>query len=325
MNKKLILAVFLVCILVVSCTVEESKPKNLQPVSVRLKWLHQAQFAGMYVAKEKKIYQEEGLNVTLNSYDYVHRPIEYLAEGKNVFGVIGADELLIEREKGIPVKAVAVIYKKNPVVLYSLKSSGINMPEQLIGKRIGIEKSGNVEYMYRAMLFNTGINSSRVKEIPIGYDDTELINNITDVSTGYLINEPQLAIEKGYEVNMMLPEEYGVHMYADVIVTTEDMIKNNPDLVRRFVKATLTGWDYALKNEKETTDFVMLYSKDTSKLHQQNMLHSSIPLISTGDSVLGFMDKDKWENTKKILVSSKLLSDNISIDEAYTNEFIGEP
>jgi hypothetical protein len=70
----------------------------------------------------------------------------------------------------------------------------------------------------------------------------------------------------------------------------------------------------------------MIYSKNSVKVHQEHMLHSSIPLILTGDSALGFMEKAKWESTKRILVSSNLLPDNMSIDEAYTNEFtIGAP
>jgi ABC-type nitrate/sulfonate/bicarbonate transport system substrate-binding protein len=301
--------------LLIGCTSQKEQ------VDVRLKWLHQAQFAGMYVAKEKGFYEDVGIDVALEQFNYGDSQIDEVAGGEKDFGITGADELLIAREKGAKVKAVAVIYKKNPVVLYSLKSSGILTPKDLVGKRVGIEKGINVEYVYRTMLSNLEIDSSSIIEVEIGYDDSELVSGDVDVSTGYVINEPQLAIEKGYELNYIFPSDYGVNMYADVLIASEDMIEENPGLVRRFVFATLKGWEYAIENEEEAVQAVLIYA-DSSYLHQKNMLASSYPLIISGNEGIGIMEEESWYNTYEFLKANGMLTGEYVAP--YTNEFVKE-
>jgi len=319
--KKIILILELILVLgVIGCRTQEKN--ELQNIYVRLKWVHRAQFAGLYAAKEKGFYETAGLNVSLVPFEYGELPIDFVVEGKADFGITGADELLLAREKNHPVRAIAVIYKRNPVALYSLKGSGIEKPEDLKGKRVGIEKGINVEYMYRAMLSNLGIDASEITEVIIGYDDTELINNITDVSSGYVINEPQLAIEKGYEVNIIMPEDYGVNVYADVIIASEDMIENNPELVKKFLDATLAGWQHAIENEEEAVDIIMKYADESTREHQKNMLSASMPLINTGNSPLGWMDREKWRASYNILRKNNVLGRDFDVEQAYTMEFL---
>ncbi len=315
--KRLSALIFIM--LVIGCTSQKVQEK--EQVDVRLKWLHQAQFAGMYVAKEKGFYEDVGIDVALEQFNYGDSPIDEVAGGKKGFGITGADELLIAREKGAKVKAVAVIYKKNPVVLYSLKSSGILTPRDLVGKRVGIEKGINVEYVYHTMLSNLGMNSSSIIEVPIGYDDSELVSGDVDVSTGYIINEPQLAIEKGYELNYIFPSDYGVNMYADVLIASEDIIKENPGLVRRFVSATLKGWEYAIENEEESVKAVLKYA-DSTYSHQENMLASSYPLIISGKEGIGIMEEETWQKTYEILKTNGMLKGEYVAP--YTNEFVKE-
>jgi NitT/TauT family transport system substrate-binding protein len=95
----------------------------LEKVSVRLKWFNQAQFAGFYVAKEKGFYEEAGLDVALNPGGPDFPAIQMVAGGAEQFGVTGADQVLVGRDKGVPVVAIAALYRKNPFVLFSLKDS----------------------------------------------------------------------------------------------------------------------------------------------------------------------------------------------------------
>ena len=303
-----------------------SSDKNsivLTPVTLNLKWLHQAQFAGNYVAKDKGFYEKVGLAVDIKPFSFEQPTISAVVDGKADFGITGADELIIARSKGAPIKAVAVIYKINPVVAYSLKKNNITKPQDFIGKTVGIERAAdgsevNVGILYATMLNKLGIDKKKINEVTIGYDATELLNGTTDVSTGYVINEPQLVVEAGQEVNTILMANYGANMYADVLFVREDTIQKNPATVQKFVEATIEGWKYAIENESETVDIVLAYALKSTKSHESYMLHSSIPLINTGDTSIGWMEQTKWEQVQDTLSEQKIITNKSDVSSAYT-------
>jgi len=318
----LLVAVLAAGIVLLPGYLQKEKPKESQEIKIKLAWLHQAQFAGLYVAKEKGYYAKEGLDATILPFSFEDPTIDAVAKGNAVFGIVGADELVLARAKGLPIKAFAVIYKTNPVCAYSLKTSGITKPQDFIGKTVGLQRETNVEYLYYAMMAKLGINRSQIKEVTIGYDATELLNGTTDVSTGYIINEPHQAIEAGNEVNTILMADYGVNMYADVLFAREDMINDNPELVEKFLRATLKGWQYAVEHENEAVDITLKYAPDGSKSHETYMLRNSIPLIHTGERPIGWMEKADWDQVQNILLEQKILNKSININEAYTMEFL---
>jgi len=204
-------------------------------VKVRLKWLHQAQFAGYYTADQKGFYDNNGIDITLNPGGIDFPAIQMVAGGAEDFGVIGGDQILLAREKGVPVVAIAVIYRESPYVYFALKESGITEPKDLIGKNVGVIPGAHEELMFRAMMKGAGVDTSLLTEVNVRFDITPLLTGDLDAFPGYAINQPITAEEKGYPVNLLWPSDYGVNPYADTLFTTEDMIKNNPDLVKRFV------------------------------------------------------------------------------------------
>ena len=322
--KSIYLIAFLIIIVIFSgCTAVENS-EELQEITVKLKWLHQAQFAGNYVANEKGFYADEGLKVNLVPFSFEEPTIDAVANGEAVFGIIGSDKLILARAKGKPIKAFAVIYKINPVCAYSLKKSGILKPNDLIGKTVGLSLGTDIDTIYLAMLNKLGINRSQINEITIGYSADELLNGTTDVSTGYIINEPHQAIEAGYEVNTILMANYGANTYADVLFATEDTINNNPELVEKFLRATLKGWQYAIENEEEAVDITLKYAAGRTKSHEAYMLSNSIPLIHTGNAYIGWMEKSEWEQAQNILLEQNILDKEIDVNELYTMKFLNK-
>jgi ABC-type nitrate/sulfonate/bicarbonate transport system substrate-binding protein len=296
-----------------------------QEVTLKLKWQHQAQFAGNYVALEQGFYKQEGLKVNLIPFNVNDSSaIDDVANGIADFGIAGADEILFARERGLAIKAIAVIYKINPVAAYSLKERGIVRPTDFIGKTVGIEKGTNVEYLYNVMMKKLNIDRNSIKEVGIGYEAKEVLSGSVDVGTGYIINEPNLVTEKGQAVNIILVADYGANMYADVLFTTDNLIKTDPDLVGRFLSATLSGWQYAIENKKEAIDAVLKYATSSTRIHQEAMLDSSIPLITTGTSPLGWMESNQWKQAVNILLEEELLSESIDVSEAFTTQFVSD-
>src|ERR1700756_3725470 len=174
-----------------------------ESVTLRLKWFHQAQFAGFYVAKEKDFYKSVGLNVDIQPGGPDFPAIQMVSGGNEQFGVTGADQILIARSKGVPVVALAVIYRRNPFVLFSLAKSGIKTPADWVGKKVGVKIGGNEELIYRAVLAKAGIDKAKLSEIPVKFDMTPLLAGAIDVWPGYLINEVLEAKEKGFDANVI--------------------------------------------------------------------------------------------------------------------------
>lgn len=332
MKLNIIFVLLVVSLFIFGCT-QDVENKESTTVKLQLKWVHQAQFAGNYVAKEKGFYFDNRLNVEMLPFDFEKTfPIPGVQNKEFEFAITGADELILAKAAGTAdnIKAIAVIYQENPVTLYSLKESGIDSPDDFIGKTIGIERAGdgteiNVGILYIAMMDKVGVDRSQVNEITIGYDATELLAGETDVSSGYIINEPNQAIEAGYEINIIKPSDYDVDMYADVVIVHEDTINENPELIQSFLDATIKGWEFALEeeNKQETIDIVLKYATDRAKSHETYMLEESIPLIKpTPGTKVGEMNYIQWFNTAKILQGADLLEKDFEVRDVYDNRFI---
>lgn len=295
---------------------------ELDKVTVRLKWLHQAQFAGFYTADQKGFYEKNGIDVTINPGGIDFPAIQMVAGGSEQFGVTAMDQIIIAREKGVPVVALVVIYRQSPFVLFSLEESGITQPKDFIGKNVGVKLGGNEELTYRAMMKGANVDTSQVEEVPVKFDISPLLTGQVDVWPGYSINEPITAEEKGFSVNLIWPTDYGVDLYADALFTTEEMIKNNPDLVKRFVVATLQGWNYAYNNPDEAVSYTLVYSDTLTKDHETSMMKASLPLLKPDDKPIGTIDVKVLEGMHELLLENGYIKKSIDLEKAYTTRFL---
>jgi len=293
-----------------------------ESVTLRLKWFHQAQFAGFYVAKEKDFYKSAGLNVDIQPGGPDFPAIQMVTGGNEQFGVTGADQILIARSKGVPVVALAVIFRRNPFVLFSLAKSGIKTPADYVGKNIGVKVGGNEELIYRAVLAKAGVDKTKLNEIPVKFDITPLLAGAVDVWPGYLINEVLAAREKGFDVNVVSPPDYGIDLYADTLFTTEKMLKEKPDIVRKFVTATLKGWTSAIAAPEEAAQITVKYGTKLTYDHELAMMKASLPLLQPDAQPVGSMEAANWSATQKLLVDAGFQKTPVEIGKAFTVEFL---
>jgi NitT/TauT family transport system substrate-binding protein len=287
-------------------------------VTVRLKWLNQAQFAGFYVAKDQGFYKAAGLDVDVQPGGPDFPAIQMVAGGNEQFGVTGADQILIARSKGVPVVALAVIYRRNPFVLFSLAKSGIKTPADYVGKKVGVKIGGNEELIYRAVMAKAGIDKSKVTEIPVKFDVAPLLTGDIDVWPGYLINEVLAAKEKGFDVNIVAPVDYGIDLYADTLFTTEKMLKEKPDLVKKFVAATLQGWNAAIAAPEQAAKITVKYGDKLTFDHELAMMKASIPLLKPDDKPFGYIDEAGWSSAQKLLLGAGMQKEPVNIAAAFS-------
>jgi ABC-type nitrate/sulfonate/bicarbonate transport system substrate-binding protein len=240
-----------------------------------------------------------------------------VAGGNEQFGVTGADQILIARSKGVPVVAVAVIYRRNPFVLFSLAKSGIKTPADYIGKKVGVKIGGNEELIYRAVLAKAKIDKSQLTEIPVKFDMTPLLTGDIDVWPGYLINEVLAAKEKGFDVNIVNPSDYGIDLYADTLFTTEAMLKEKPDVVRNFVAATLKGWNTAIAAPEEAAKITLKYGDKLTYEHELAMVKASVPLLMPDTKPVGYMDQAGWSSAQQLLLAAGFQKGPVDIAKAF--------
>lgn len=291
-----------------------------QSISLRLKWINQAQFSGFFIANSKGFYKKNNLKVSIEPGGPNISPIQMVVSGANDFGIVGSEQIILARSKGIPVVSIGVIYKQTPEALISLKNKNITMPKDLIGKKIAVIY-GNDEILYNSFLLNQKIDRSTLNEVPQIPDISQLLTNQVDVKMAYEMNDPVLLKIKGEDTNIIRFRDYGVNFYADTLFTTEEMIKNHPDTVRNFVEASFEGWDYSIKNPSEAIDEVLKINPNLNKEAQYGYLQSSIPIINK-DEELGFSDETVWENMQKELILQKVINEPIDINKAFTNDFL---
>lgn len=331
MNKKITLWLVVVAALVVAGVAlwvgktSQKYPGSLQKVSLQLKWLHQAQFAGFYVAAQKGFYKEEGLDVSISPVGEdlsSMKVIERVVNREFQFGVTGANQIIAARATKLPVKAVAVIYQQSPVALVGLQKTGIKKLADLIGKSTGVWRGQDTEAVYGAMLKNAGIDSARIKEVNISSSVEPLISGRVDTQMVYLINEGLEIRERGYALNTIYPEDYGVQFYGDALVTTDAMIEQNPDLVARFVRASLRGWNWAVEHPDQAAMFSLRYNSALNASHQTNMMQSSLPFIYTSKTDIGGMDAKTWNAMENILLREGLIKSRIPVEDLFTTKFL---
>jgi len=315
--KKIVLF-FTLTMFLFSCTGEE-KISEPDKVTVGLQWHHSVRYAGLYVAQRRGMYKNEGLEVTFIEGKQGSDPFELLTRGAFEFAVSVSENIVVARSKGLPVTSIAAIFRKNPLVFMTKKGSGITRPSQFEGKTV---QTSMPNYILTAMLARTGLTMDQVTLVPQTHDMEAFLAGRVDIRSGYLTNQVITARKKGYEINIIYPDDYGIHLYADSIAVTQGLIDEDPELVERFVRATLKGWTYAIENPDEAVERSLGYNEKLNPVHGKASMMAQIPLIHTGLGEIGSMEEKVWQETVEILKEQGLLHGPVDVDSVYTGLFI---
>ncbi|MDB5778974.1 MAG: ABC-type nitrate/sulfonate/bicarbonate transport system, periplasmic component [Polaromonas sp.] len=295
-----------------------------ESVTVRLRWVTQTQFAGVYVALEKGFYKEAGLNVKINPGGPNVSTETLVASGADTFAVAGGtDSMLFSREKKLPVVAIAMTLQTTPYAFVSLQSSTIKSPKDFTGKTASAWFTGS-QYQLYTSLQNSGIDPKSVNIVAQPFSMQPFIDGKYDVSTVTLYNEMLVLKDKNIPVNVFRADENGVRGQDNAIITSEKMIQQKPEVVQAFLNATLRGWKYAIQNQAEAVDIVVKSGSGLNKAHQTNMLaaYAQLMVSGTGRSQgLGWVDVDAAKKVNENLVKYTALQAPVDVAPAFTNQF----
>lgn len=315
------------CIMIFGCGKAEPPKKAPDEVKLQLKWMHQAQFAGFYMAQEKGYYAKENIKITFLEGGQNVDIVGNIVSGKADFGIVTPEYILINRSKGLPLTALAAIYRRSALVFAARADSGIVRPADFIGKTVAAAGKGGVmefELQLRAMVKKLKIDILKLNIVPYDPEYEGFYSGETDVTGAYYTGGIIKIRKEGMKLNLIWPEDYGINFYSDTIVTTDKLIAEKPDLVRRFLRVTLKGWQDAIDDSRNAVAVTLKYTRDQDSDTQTAMMEAMLPLVHTGEDRIGWMKPDVWREMYATLSEQGLLEKPFDVEKAYTMRFIEE-
>lgn len=301
-------------------------PKTPDAVTLQLKWVNQAQFAGFYMAQEKGYYARENITVTFLEGGQGTDLSQNILSGKAQFGIMAPEDILIQRSQGKPLTAIATIYRRSAVVFVSLADSGIVRPSDFIGKTVA---SGDVSgsaldlaLQLQALMKRLNLDIARVRVTPYDPAYTAFSNREIDVTPAYSTGGVIILRQMGLKLNLIWPSDYGIRFFSDTLVTTDQLIAQHPDLVTRFLRATLNGWQDAVEDYPKAVDTTLKYARIPDPVLQTAMMEAMLPLVHTGEDVIGWMKPEIWREMADLLSTQGLLAAPVDTGQVYTLRFL---
>lgn len=300
----------------------------LTETSIQFSWLANNEFAGLYMAQSEGYYTAENLKVEFmpggfdDQGNYIN-PIEQVATGNADFGIADGADLLDARAQGQPIVAIASIFQRHPEAYVSLAEKNIVRPEDLIGKKVLVAAKARI--LLNALLAAQNIDPSQVDIIDrTDFSFQPLLTGDVDVIDAFITDAVVRLKAEGHAVNSILLIDYGIESYPNAIFTTEDMVKNKPDVVERFLRATLKGIQSAVDNSEEAAKQVLVYNQDLTLESQIQGLQAALPLFKPAGTNPGMMTAQTWEFTANMLLEQGILQQIPELSQVYTLEFLNK-
>ncbi len=310
---------------VTACAPEVAKAPP-EDVTLQLKWIHQAQFAGFYLAEANGHYARENLRVHFLEGGGDVDLVQPVIAGRAQFAVVAPEDVILKRSQGHPVRAIAAVYRLSAVVFVSKADSGITRPAHFRGKTIAAAgTSGSVrdfEWQYYAMMRRLRIDESSAKLVPYDPEYTAFLNGDVDVTAAYLTSGVLRLKRKNLRLNLIRPADYGVRSYSDTLITLEQTIETQSDLVTRFLRASLKGWRDAIGSPGSAVDATLPFARFADRSFQADMMEALYPLVHTGEHPIGWMRPEDWTAMNRNLRDQGLPSAESDCTGCFTLEFL---
>jgi ABC-type nitrate/sulfonate/bicarbonate transport system substrate-binding protein len=278
-------------------------------IRFQLQWIDQAQFAGFYVADSMGFYRDEGLDVELIPGAFNVNPIAKVVSHEADIGMATGDQVLQRSADGLRLKAIGTVFDHSVACFVALTNSNITKPEDLRGKKIAVFRSYDTDNLLRVLLKHLNIAESEVTVADASGDVAQLIKGEVDAYGAYVFNEPLELKAKGHSITVISPEANGIHFYSDTLITTPEYLRDNRDLVVKFIRASRRGWEYAKAHPDEAVDKMIQLNRgmarDPDALAAQRRMCLSVieNLQSASGRSIFTMDPSRWQEMTAELIS----------------------
>jgi len=319
------LFIVLIVISLAGCTKTSPDEKTeLKKITVTLDWTPNTNHTGLYVAKDKGFYKEAGLDVE------IIQPANGTSEqlvgtGKAQFGISYQEGVTFARLSDVPVVSIAAIIQHNTSGFASLKEKGIVTPKDFEGKRYGGWGSPIEEATIKSLMESVDADFSKVEVLTTGAADFFVSSEKNaDFSWIFFGWDGVAAKIKGVELNYIDLAQFdeALDYYTPVLITGEDTIKNDPELVKKFMAATQKGYTFAMESPKDAADILLANAPELDK----ELVYASQEWLKdkyqADAPAWGEQKREVWARYSDWLFERKLIDKELNVDKAFTNEFL---
>jgi NitT/TauT family transport system substrate-binding protein len=302
-------------------------------VTLQLKWVTQAQFAGYYAAVDQGFYKKRCLNVNLKVGGPDITPEQVVASGQAEFGIDWLPSLLATRDQGGDLVNIAQVFTRSGMTEITHKDSNITTIKQMGGKKVGVWCCGNQFELYAALTKNNidPNNKSAVTIVNQPFDMNLFLNRQVDAASAMTYNELAQVLETKnpktgklytlHDLNVLKMEDQGTGMLEDGVFVKGDWIsdKDNQDIAKRFLAASFEGWAYCRDNYQSCVDIVLAKGPTLPKGHQTWQMNEINALIWPAPKGIGVMDEAAFERTADIAFNFKVIK-KPAAEEAFRDD-----
>jgi NitT/TauT family transport system substrate-binding protein len=301
---------------------DRAEPEAMMAVAVQLNWYPEAEHGGIYQAFAGGTYAEAGLDVDIRPGGRLTPVAAEVHLGRSQFAIANADDVVVFREQGMDVVAVLAASQDNPRCILVREESGVESFADLANKTLQ-RQAGRpfLEFMRAEGLLD------KVREVPYHGSVAALVADPNVTIQAYSYSEPLLARQQGVQVRTLMVSDLGWNPYSSVLITSGQVIRDDPQLVRTFVEATRRGWQNYLTNPSLGNAAILSANKhgmtaETLEFGTEGLRGLSLPEGMPAEE-LGTMSSERWKALVDQMVALKLVdASKVKPEDCFTTEFL---
>jgi NitT/TauT family transport system substrate-binding protein len=300
---------------------------ELTPIAFGTNWYAQAEHGGYYQAVATGIYEEYGLDVTIQMGGPQVNGTQLLMGGAVDFFMGYASDAIAAIAEGIPKVTVAAIFQKDPQILIAHPDTGVESLEDLKGRPIFISAAANVTY-WPFLEAKYGFTEDQKR--PYNFNPGPFLADTNSAQQGYLSSEPlKIAKEGGFEPLVFLLADYGYEPYSTTIETRQELVERDPDLVARFVDASIKGWYSYFEDPTPGNELI---KQDNPEMSDEQLAYSleklqEYGIVLSGDAQemgIGAMTAERWQSFFDSMVEAGVFDASVDHTQAFMLDFVNK-
>ena len=306
---------------------EEAKTSELKKVDFLLDWVPNTNHTGLFVAKEKGYFAEEGIDLDIKQ-PANESTSDLIINNKAPMGVYFQDYMTSKLAKGAPITAIAAIIENNTSGIITNKNLNINSPKDLEGHRYGTWDIPIEKEMLSFIMQKDGGDLSKVELVPNTDDNsiTPISNGVFDAAPVYYAWDKVMADNLGIGTNFFYYRDYApeLNFYSPVIIANNDYLKENKDEVKKILKAIKKGYQYAIENPKEAAEILIKYAPELE--NKKEMVVASQEYLAgqyaTDKEKWGYIDPIRWNAFYNLVNEKGLVKEAIPENTGFDNQYL---
>lgn len=295
-------------------------------VSLRLNWYLGGLHVPFYYGKERGFYAAEGIDLTINEGRGSANTVQVVAAGSDTFGLADSSSVILTASKGADVKSVMSLLNTTGFSVVSLAESGIKTPKDLEGKTVAVTPGDPLGQLLQAVCKANRVDCAKIGMVQVdpAAKVVTVLEKKADALLGGADDQYFLIKYKGANPAAMRYADWGANIVGMTILTSGDTIKKNPDLVRRFVRASAKSWEETKKNPGAAVDAALKAKPDLNRQSTLDQLMVDIDLLDSKNSKgrVGWGAQADWDQTLAILKNYRDLQTDKTWTAFHTNEFL---